>query len=143
MSSHAEIKSLGFSAPLPFRINEILNEFDILLCDLLPHNIRDIDIGVLLPREEVEHQLAVFAHRVTLLARVGPCLAQGLLAAPQSRVVRPFGLLAVLVARCLREGPGQAAAAGRLRLLVLGRKSRGVDAGQLGREVRVLFEEPR
>lgn len=56
--------------------------------------------------------------------------------------MRPLGLFAVLIARCLGEGPGQAASTRRLWLFVFGRKCRRVDTSKLVGKVRVLFEKP-
>lgn len=56
-----------------------------------------MSLGALLLGQQMEHQLAVLAHRIALLARIRPRLPQGLLAAPEACVVRPLGLLVVVV----------------------------------------------
>lgn len=116
------------STKLGLGINQLLNQLDILLRNLLPHQIGDVmGLGALLLGQQVEHQLAVLAHRIALLARIRPRLAQGLLTTPEARIVRPLGLLAVLllvllrvlVPGGLRERPGEATAAERLGFLLL------------------------
>lgn len=126
------------SGPFGLRLDQFLNELHILLHDLLPHQVGDARRGILLG-QKVQDQLAVLPHGVPVLARVGPRLAQGFLAASQAQVVRPLGLL-MLVARRLLQVPGETAAAW---LLFLGRQRRDVDVGQLRWEAGVPLEELR
>lgn len=127
------------SSPLRFRLDQLLNELDILFYDLLPHQVGDAARSLLLGKQ-VQDQLTVLSHGVPVLTGIGSRLAQGLLATPQAQIVRPFRLLMLLVAGGLLQVPGKPSAAW---LLLLGRQRRDVDVGQPRWKAGVPFEELR